>query len=222
MLAIHATAPSTAAPVVWALRTAARSALRSLEVGRADAVGASGAFFSLVLFFRFLARVRVHEVGGPIDGAPGCFGRPGPAAEGARRTRPDLGYSSRVSAPQTTPSRSPRGAPQADPGALEALYFNPHHIERKLLWQSIAAESGSLEGRMLDVGCGDRPYAPLFRHVERYVGLEHPGAVMNVEASCAAPSSGCAVSSTRSAMPTKSRSPTQASILAFRPRCSST
>ena len=87
-----------------------------------------------------------------------------------------------MSAPQTTPvAEPPRGLRKRIRALWKHSYFNPHHIERKLLWQSIAAESGSLEGRMLDVGCGDRPYAPLFRHVERYVGLEHPGAVMNVE-----------------------------------------
>jgi SAM-dependent methyltransferase len=88
-----------------------------------------------------------------------------------------------VSAASETPGAAP---PKGLRKRIRALWkrslFNPHHIERRLLWESIAAESGALGGRMLDVGCGDRPYAALFRHVERYVGLEHPGAVMNVEA----------------------------------------
>lgn len=38
-----------------------------------------------------------------------------------------------------------------------------------------------MRGRMLDVGCGDRPYAQYFPDIDQYIGIEHPGAVANVE-----------------------------------------
>lgn len=59
--------------------------------------------------------------------------------------------------------------------------FNPYHLDRKLLIAGLKAESHAMTGRMLDVGCGDRPYAPIFTNIKRYVGIEHPGAVVNVE-----------------------------------------
>lgn len=59
--------------------------------------------------------------------------------------------------------------------------FNPYYLDRLLLWNGVAAAAPALRGRMLDVGCGDRPYAPLLKNIESYWGIEHPGAVMNVE-----------------------------------------
>jgi SAM-dependent methyltransferase len=80
------------------------------------------------------------------------------------------------------PTQIPRGFRKRLRALWKSSYFNPYYLDKRLLWQTLAAEAGSLSGRMLDVGCGDRPYAKLFRHVARYVGIEHPGAVMNVEA----------------------------------------
>lgn len=59
--------------------------------------------------------------------------------------------------------------------------FNPYYLDHRLLWKGIEAESGAMRGTLLDVGCGDRPYASLMKSVDRYYGVEHPGAVMNVE-----------------------------------------
>lgn len=68
---------------------------------------------------------------------------------------------------------------------LRALWkhsiFNPYHLDRTLLIEGLAAEAGEMRGKLLDVGCGDRPYAYLFKNIDRYYGIEHPGAVMNVE-----------------------------------------
>lgn len=45
----------------------------------------------------------------------------------------------------------------------------------RLLEEGIRAEAPRARGRLLDVGCGLRPYEPYFRpFVDRYVGLEFP------------------------------------------------
>lgn len=59
---------------------------------------------------------------------------------------------------------------QFDPGP-PGLFLNPFYLARRGLWRAIAAAAGSLRGRLLDVGCGSKPYRRLF-HVETYVGLD--------------------------------------------------
>ena len=45
----------------------------------------------------------------------------------------------------------------------------------RLLEDAIRAEAPRARGRLLDVGCGHRPYEPYFRpYVDRYIGLEFP------------------------------------------------
>lgn len=53
-------------------------------------------------------------------------------------------------------------------------FFNPFFIARKGLVGAIAEFSKGLSGRLLDVGCGTKPYRRLF-HVDEYVGLEIDG-----------------------------------------------
>lgn len=58
------------------------------------------------------------------------------------------------------------------PGPLSFL-INPHHLSRSALWREmslLARAAGG--GRLLDVGCGSRPYQTLFQ-VDTYVGLEY-------------------------------------------------
>lgn len=68
---------------------------------------------------------------------------------------------------------------------LHALWrhsiFNPYRLDGLLLRGRIAELGPSLSGLMLDVGCGERPYAPLLPNVRRYVGIEHLAATINVE-----------------------------------------
>lgn len=59
--------------------------------------------------------------------------------------------------------------------------FNPYHFEGRLLRARIAEVAPRLKGRLLDVGCGERPYRALFPGVTRYVGIEHLAACVNVD-----------------------------------------
>jgi SAM-dependent methyltransferase len=55
-------------------------------------------------------------------------------------------------------------------------WANPLGLARRLLRRALAERAGYVEGRLLDVGCGAQPYRDLFPRVDRYVGLDHPGA----------------------------------------------
>lgn len=61
-------------------------------------------------------------------------------------------------------------AQQYVPG-FAGLWVNPFYHSRRGLYQAIAEHAGRLEGRLLDVGCGRKPYRDLFQSTE-YVGLE--------------------------------------------------
>lgn len=61
--------------------------------------------------------------------------------------------------------------------------LNPYHLENRLLKQRLGEVGPQLRGRLLDVGCGEKPHADLFPNVTRYLGIEHLGAVTNVETS---------------------------------------
>lgn len=51
------------------------------------------------------------------------------------------------------------------------LISNPFYITRKALQQSIVKHHSFLSGRVLDIGCGTKPYRDLFK-VTEYVGLD--------------------------------------------------
>lgn len=59
---------------------------------------------------------------------------------------------------------------QFDPGPLGA-FVNPFFLARRALRREIAALAPQCSGRLLDVGCGSKPYRTLFS-TEDYVGLE--------------------------------------------------
>lgn len=54
---------------------------------------------------------------------------------------------------------------------LVGLLTNPFYAARKGLYQNISAMAGLVCGRVLDVGCGQKPYEKLFNSSE-YIGLE--------------------------------------------------
>ncbi len=61
-------------------------------------------------------------------------------------------------------------AQQYNPGVV-GLWLNPFYHARRGLYQAIAEAAPRLAGRLLDVGCGRKPYRRLFQASE-YVGLE--------------------------------------------------
>lgn len=61
-------------------------------------------------------------------------------------------------------------ARQFDPGFL-GLFVNPFFLARRKLRSSMLASASHLHGRLLDVGCGTKPYRSLFE-VDEYVGLD--------------------------------------------------
>jgi len=61
-------------------------------------------------------------------------------------------------------------AQQFSPGIL-GIWVNPFYLARRGLHSGIARCASKVSGRLLDVGCGQKPYAHLF-DVEEYVGLE--------------------------------------------------
>jgi SAM-dependent methyltransferase len=53
-----------------------------------------------------------------------------------------------------------------------SLVANPYHTARKQLYLGITEAGLELRGRMLDVGCGSKPYRGAFPGISDYVGLE--------------------------------------------------
>ena len=61
-------------------------------------------------------------------------------------------------------------AQQYTPGVV-GLWVNPFYLARRGLLEEIGKIAPKMKGRLLDVGCGRKPYRNLFR-VDEYVGLE--------------------------------------------------
>lgn len=60
---------------------------------------------------------------------------------------------------------------QFSPGFF-GLWLNPFYFARKELYREISSFSPNMHGRLLDVGCGSKPYQKLFSSVTHYDGLE--------------------------------------------------
>jgi len=56
------------------------------------------------------------------------------------------------------------------PTAL-GLFVNPFYLSRKALWREIKSMSSHISGRVLDVGCGEKPYESLFQ-CRQNLGIE--------------------------------------------------
>jgi SAM-dependent methyltransferase len=66
--------------------------------------------------------------------------------------------------------RSWLGRQQYNP-TLMGMFVNPFWVARYNLHQSMQSYTGAISGRLLDVGCGSKPYRDIFK-VSEYVGLE--------------------------------------------------
>lgn len=53
-----------------------------------------------------------------------------------------------------------------------ALPLNPAFLPRRALWRAMERSAEMARGRLLDVGCGTRPYRSLFTAIHEYIGLE--------------------------------------------------
>ncbi len=53
-------------------------------------------------------------------------------------------------------------------------YIHPRYLAQRELKRVIEIEGPKLQGRLLDVGCGKKPYAKLIRNVDFYIGLDVP------------------------------------------------
>ena len=57
----------------------------------------------------------------------------------------------------------------------ESSWFFSENLERRLLERSLRQALPYAHGNLLDLGCGHKPYAPLFRqHVHQHLGLDYP------------------------------------------------
>ena len=57
--------------------------------------------------------------------------------------------------------------------------FNPNitksfYLTRHNLFKNIAENAKYLKGKMMDLGCGSKPYKPLI-HVDEYIGVDFHG-----------------------------------------------
>jgi SAM-dependent methyltransferase len=53
-----------------------------------------------------------------------------------------------------------------------SIFLNPFFIIRRGLYKGLKKEAGLLKGRLLDFGCGSKPYRSLFTGVSEYIGLD--------------------------------------------------
>jgi len=53
------------------------------------------------------------------------------------------------------------------------VFINPFCLVRRALWKNISLLAPKLEGKLLDLGCGSKPYKKLFTNVADYIGLEY-------------------------------------------------
>lgn len=53
------------------------------------------------------------------------------------------------------------------------IFFNPNYLSRKHLYKTIKSHTCALGGRLLDFGCGAKPYTNLFTNVSEYIGLDY-------------------------------------------------
>lgn len=53
---------------------------------------------------------------------------------------------------------------------------NPFYFIRRALLKKVEEYAPKLEGKLLDFGCGSKPYQSLFINVKEYIGLDYEGA----------------------------------------------
>ncbi|MBL7753938.1 MAG: class I SAM-dependent methyltransferase [Chitinophagaceae bacterium] len=56
--------------------------------------------------------------------------------------------------------------------AISGIFFNPYFLIRQKLYQAIADIAPMLNGMVVDLGCGTKPYRHLFTSCSNYLGLD--------------------------------------------------
>lgn len=52
---------------------------------------------------------------------------------------------------------------------------HPLYIIRKNVYRGVVRHAGKLKGKMMDFGCGSKPYQSLFTSVDEYIGVDYAG-----------------------------------------------
>jgi len=52
-----------------------------------------------------------------------------------------------------------------------SIFINPCFIARDGIYRNILRNADAISGKVLDIGCGSKPYEQLFRNVESYIGV---------------------------------------------------
>lgn len=58
-----------------------------------------------------------------------------------------------------------------NPSYYFGVFINPYFIIRRSLFKCVKSYSNEIKGKMIDIGCGSKPYEKLF-DVEKYIGLD--------------------------------------------------
>ena len=61
---------------------------------------------------------------------------------------------------------------QFNPGLL-GVFTNPFYHMRRQLYKSVSSFSMQLSGKILDIGCGSKPYQNLFTGATEYIGIDY-------------------------------------------------
>jgi SAM-dependent methyltransferase len=60
-------------------------------------------------------------------------------------------------------------------------YLHPRYVAKREIARFVREEGSRLQGRLLDVGCGEKPYGPCLPNVERHWGTDMPSTIHGVE-----------------------------------------
>ncbi len=60
-------------------------------------------------------------------------------------------------------------------------YLHPRYIAKREIARFVRAEGPRLFGRLLDVGCGKKPYGPCLPNIEKHWGADMPSTIHGVE-----------------------------------------